>query len=379
MRPWRMNLLLVSLLATTTLILLIELLRRSGAAGVATGVEIGAGTFTIAVALVAWRAWWGKKKFARQVKEAGEILDRKDYSQALQKCDQALEVARALRFRAGDQIALACVIRSMALQHLGRNQDALAASAQALALVCRVKNGGIQMAILDQAGTMLLETGNSRRAIPMLEAAIKLALQIEHDPRRTFRLQQAGLAYLRVGLHSNSVASFGKAIELLTREKGADWAGLSGMYLNLGNGYKRMEKLDDAERCYRESLRLLEVNGVSSPEQLSQALLNLGVACGEAGRNEESENFYKQALEMRLKVYGRNDWRIGITYNNLANCRWRARDFEGAEEYIRMAAEILESRPESMCHVLGTLARIREDQGRIEEAMAALARARDLI
>src|SRR5579864_2177192 len=82
---------------------------------------------------------------------------------------------------------------------------------------------------------------------------------------------------------------------------------------------------------------------------------------------------------MRLKVYGRNDWRIGITYNNLANCRWRARDFEGAEEYIRMAAEILESRPESMCHVLGTLARIREDQGRIEEAMAALARARDLI
>jgi tetratricopeptide (TPR) repeat protein len=66
------------------------------------------------------------------------------------------------------------------------------------------------------------------------------------------------------------------------------------------------------------------------------------------------------------------------TYNNLANTRRRVRDFEGAEEYIQQAIEILQSRPESLSNAMESLSRIREDQGRAEEALAATVRAREI-
>ena len=367
----------VAIVVSVAGLILFELGRLLVLGGVAARV---AAALVLGFFLFTWlRLRLARNKFAALVKAATKLVDAKQYSAALQKSDEALNASGKLTFRRGDLIAQSFLVRSAALRGLGRNPDALAASAHALALMCRVKNGGLQLAILDQAGTLLFETGHASRAIPLLEAAGKLALQIENEPHRIYRLQQIGLAYSRTGVHANAVAAFAKAIEIITKKSGADAADLSPMYLNLGNGYRRLEKLDDAERCYREALRLLEVNGVTSPERISQALLNLGVACGEAGRNEEAEKYYQQALDMRLGVYGRNDWRIGLNYNNLANCRWRAGDFAGAEDYVQKAIEFLEERPETLSHALGTLARIREDQGRLEEAIAALARARDVI
>ena len=46
----------------------------------------------------------------------------------------------------------------------------------------------------------------------------------------------------------------------MVKEKGADALELAGPYINLGNCYKRMQKLDDAERCYREAMRLHQAN-----------------------------------------------------------------------------------------------------------------------
>jgi len=319
------------------------------------------------------------RRVAKLAQAAAGLHDERKYSDALLKIEEAAEIAKKARLRPSEELANMFVVRSLILKALGRKEDALVASAQALACLCKVKTGGMQLGILTQAGTMLLETGHARRAIPMLEAAIKLALQIEDDPRRSYRLQQVGLAYSRVGLHANAVASFGRAIEIVTKQKGADCLELSNMYINLGNGYKRLQKMDDAERCYREALRLLEVNGVTAPEKVSLVLLNLGVACAESGRNQEAEEYYRQVLEMRLAVYGRNDVRVGRVYNNLASCRRRAGDLAGAEQLLQTAMDILEQDPAAMSNAYDTLCRIREDQGRLEEGLAAIARARDLI
>jgi len=120
------------------------------------------------------------------------------------------------------------------------------------------------------------------------------------------------------------------------------------------------------------------LNPVENSEQLSIVMLNLGVACAESGRYEEAEKYYQQVLEMRIQTLGRNHWRVGNTYNNLANCRRRVRDFKGAEEYIQKAIEILEVRPESLSNAMESLSRIREDEGRTEEALAATTRAREI-
>jgi tetratricopeptide (TPR) repeat protein len=139
------------------------------------------------------------------------------------------------------------------------------------------------------------------------------------------------MACLRVGVHANAAAAFGKAIDLMTKEKGPDALELASPYINLGICYKRMQKLEDTERCYREAMRLHKLNDADKSEQFSTVLLNMGVLCAEQGRNEEAEKYYLETLELRVQMLGRNHWRVGNTYNNLAGCRRRLRDFAGAE------------------------------------------------
>jgi len=329
--------------------------------------------------LVQWvRVWRACKRVEECAKAAEAALVAKEYTNAIQLCDTALEIARKLKLRPNDYVALILVFRSESLRKLGKKDEALKAAVQACACSCAVRGAHTQVAILDQLGAMLLETGHERRAIPIIEAVIALGQQAEGLPLRTSaRLEQVGLAYARVGIHANSTAAFGKAIEIMTKEFGADAVKLAHPYVNLGNGYKRTQKLEDAERCYREALRLIEINDAKTPEQLSLVLLNLGAVCSESGRYEEAERRYREVLELRIAAYGRNHWRVGNTYYNLANCVRQMRNFDAAEEYIQKAIEILEARPESLSNAIDTLSRLREDQGRVDEALEAATRARE--
>ena len=347
-------------------------------AGTGAAVGVFAVLLGVVFSLIAinWRA---HKRVRKLVEEADQLQASQKFPEALRLCDQALEIVKKRKLAADDLVAMLLVIRSIAAQRVDKKDEALNNAAQAFACMCAIKNAGTQVAIFDQLGLLLLEMGQERRAIPILEAAVGLGARLNSDPIQTAgRLERVGLACLRVGVHANSVAAFGKAIDLITREKGADAPGLANIYINLGNGYKRMQQLDDAERCYRETLRIYQINGVTDNEKLSLAMLNVGVVCAESGRNEEAEALYQEVLRMRVEALGRNHWRVGNTYNNLANCRRRQRDFEGARQYAKQAIEILESRPESLCNAMETMSRILEDEGRLEEALASTARAREI-
>ena len=323
--------------------------------------------------------WHARRRFAKQVRTAGADADAGRYREALQLADGAIALARKWRFTPDDEVALAFVIRAEALKEAGDKQAALDASARAFSCMCGVERAHTQLTIFDQLGWLLLDSGHARKAIPILEAAVGLGHRAQATPLATAgRLERAAMACLRVGVHANAASAFGKAIDLMTKEKGTDALELSGLYVNLGNCYKRMQKLTDAERCYREALRLHQVNDADASEQFSTILLNLGVICAEQGRNEEAEQYYKRTLELRTQMLGRNHWRVGNTYNNLAGCRRRLRDFAGAEGYIQQAIELLEAHPEQLCNAIDTLSRLREDEGKTEEALASATRAREI-
>jgi tetratricopeptide (TPR) repeat protein len=323
--------------------------------------------------------WHAQRRFRKQVRTAGKAADEGRHPEALRMADDALKLARKWKLRPDDEVALAFVIRAEALKKAGDKQGALEASARAFTCMCGVERAGTQLTIFDQLGWLLLDTGHARKAIPILEAAVGLGHRAKSSPLATAgRLERAAMASFRVGVHANAAASFGKAIDLMTKEKGADALALASPYINLGNCYKRMQKLEDAERCYREAFRLHQVNAGQESEQFSTILLNLGVLCAEQGRNEEAEKFYLETLELRIQMLGRNHWRVGNTYNNLAGCRRRRRDFAGAEEYIQQAIELLDAHPEQLCNAMDTLSRLREDEGKTEEALAAVTRAREI-
>ena len=324
-------------------------------------------------------AWHAQRQFGKQVRTAGKAADEGRHPEALRMADDALTLARKWKFTPDDEVALAFVIRAEALKKAGDKQAALEASARAFSCMCGVERAHTQLTIFDQLGWLLLDTGHAQKAIPILEDAVGLGHRAQATPLATAgRLERAAMACFRVGVHANAASAFGKAIDLMTKEKGADALALASPYINLGNCYKRMQKLEDAERCYREARRLHQVNAADQSEQFSTILLNLGVLCAEQGRNEEAEQYYMQTLELRVQMLGRNHWRVGNTYNNLAGCRRRLRDFAGAEGYIQQAIEILDAHPEQLCNAIDTLSRLREDEGKTEEALAAATRAREI-
>ena len=322
--------------------------------------------------------WHARRKFVKQVRIGGAAMDAGEHRHALQIADDAFAIARKWKFPPDDEVALAFVIRAEALRKTGDNQGALEASARAFSCMCGVERAHTQLTVFDQLGWLLLETGHARKAIPILEAAVGLGHRAQSTPLATAgRLERAGMASHRVGMHSNAAASLGKAIDLMVKEKGADALELAGPYINLGNCYKRMQKLDDAEWCYREAMRLHQANEAENAEQFSTILLNLGVTCAEQGRNEEAERYYLQTLEWRIQTLGRNHWRVG-RIQQFGRMPPQIARFCRAEEFVTKAIAILEDQPERLCNAIDTLSRLREDEGKNEEALAEATRAREI-
>jgi tetratricopeptide (TPR) repeat protein len=326
-----------------------------------------------------WLCWLvagGRKQIRNKAQAADAALAAGNYAEAIRLCDVGLATERKMRLRPDDITAVMLVIRSEASQKLGKNDEALEAAAYAFGCLCCVQTNCAQLAVLDRLGNLLVDVRQDQRAIPVLEAAVALGKETDHDVlRNSSRLQHLGLANLRLGAYQNAIAAFGHAIETVAKQLGPDHLELASPYINLGNSYKNLHKPDDSERCYSEALRIYESNHITDPVRRSIALLNLGVACAESGRPEEAERYYEQVLSIRLKEFGRNDWRVGNTYNNLAMSKLRARDFKTAEEYVQMALEILDEQPEWLPQALETLSRIREEQGRLEESLTAMVRA----
>jgi tetratricopeptide (TPR) repeat protein len=328
-----------------------------------------------------WLCWLvagGRKQITGQVLAAEKALMAGAYADAIRLCDSAFVRGRKMNLPPDDATAMLFVIRSEASEKLGKLDEAFLGAASALACLtaCGVQSELTRLSVFDRLGMLLLHMEQDRRAIPVLKAAVALGQVADDDgSRNSARLQHLGLANLRLGAYENSIAAFGRAIEITAKQVGPDHLDLAGSYINLGNGYKQLYKIADAKRCYSEAVRVYAANGIVDQAQCTSALMNLGVACAESGQDGEAQRYYQQVLEIRLKEYGRNDWRVGNVYNNLAGCRMRARDFEAAEKYIQVALEIVDGKPECAAEALDTLSRIREEQGRVEESLAAAVRA----
>jgi tetratricopeptide (TPR) repeat protein len=336
--------------------------------------------FGLGFVLLCWIVGRAKDQIRDKAVAAEAAYQSRDYLTCVKLCDSAIAATRTMQLPPDDLLALTLALRSQACEDLGRNEEALVSAAQAFACLCRVRQARAQLAILDRLGELLLNLHQEGRAAGVLQAGVALGQQADPDARtRSARLQLLGRAHMGIGRYPSGAVAYGQAIELAAKEHGPDALQLASPYINLGNCYRRMHKIGDAERCYREALRLYEHHQTTDDENYGAALMNMGVACAETGRNPEAEQYYLRVLDMRRAAFGRNDSRVGTLYNNLAMCKLRMRDFPAVERYINQALEILEPRPEALSSATDTLSTIREEQGRLEESLAAASKAREIL
>jgi len=268
------------------------------------------------------------------------LTEQAEYRDALEDCERALELRRAL----GDERRLARTLNNLglALQHLGRYDEAKAGFEEALELNRRhddpsavalnhanlgnlaIARGDYEGALrhLDQAervarvredepwaaeqllivrlnrGVVFEKLGAYREALHLYQEVIAESerREVPMDPGHRAALEvNLGVLYRNLGDPVTAIAAFESAAAIF-RELG-DEASLSNALLNLALArHHNLGELDAAEETYRQALELARRSGDRSEEV--QDLFYLGELLRERGRLAEAEIMFSRGLEV---------------------------------------------------------------------------------
>lgn len=231
------------------------------------------------------------------------------------------------------------------------------------------------LAKIDAAeGSMATAEERCRRSIGILEHAlgpddIEVALVLndlarvvrrQGDFREALFLTERALAIFEVGL-------------------GPEHPYVAGALNNLGDLSVELGDLAEAQRAHERALAIREETVGPDSAAVAQSLSNLGAVAAIAGNPERAVTLLDRALAIRERSLGPADWEVGLTLLNLGWALDENRDLERARPVLERAVAILErypTRASNLGDALNNLAMVMLKQDFVEEADAALARAR---
>jgi len=179
--------------------------------------------------------------------------------------------------------------------------------------------------------------------------------------RRVTELQPDNAwGYLMLGAVSHALD---KTAEAITYYQKALALGNGVAYSNLGAIYARQGKVGEAERCYKEAIKLAP----TAPK-----FHNLGDLYASLGRRNEADEQYRRAAALANEQLLSRPRDIGVL-TTLAMVEAKLSRFGAADGHIKQAIAVA---PEN-ADVRVSEAIVRSLSGRIEEALAALAKALD--
>lgn len=164
------------------------------------------------------------------------------------------------------------------------------------------------------------------------------------DPDNFDALHLLGVLAHQVGKHDIAVDLIEKAV----RQND----GNAVAYNNLGEAYKGLRRLQDAERSYRRALEI-------KPD-FAEVRSNLGNALKDLGRLDEAEQVFREAVELNPSFF--------VVHANLGNLLRERGQLDEAEALYRQALELKPDYAEAALN----LSHLELMQGRYEEGLELL-------
>jgi signal transduction histidine kinase len=140
--------------------------------------------------------------------------------------------------------------------------------------------------------------------------------------------EQRGLSYFVSSSFDSSIFWMVKAHGYAKNLK--DTASLVKIKRRIGVAFLKLNKLDSASKCYRESLVLATLS--DNKRGMAMALNNIGVINREFLLFEDALHYFTQALD--LKITYADDLEIISTINNIGSCYMELREYDNAYKYI---------------------------------------------
>jgi tetratricopeptide (TPR) repeat protein len=225
----------------------------------------------------------------------------------------------------------------------------------------------------DLMANVLIKLHEYRRAIPFCERGLQRELESNDPVAIAGKLARLGQCYGSHGLKDHSAVPLRAALKIFR-----DYPGdprLPGVLIALGNALRKSSPAE-AESLYKEAVELHLAR--THLESATVAWVNLGVLCGEQGRNAESLEHYEKALHIREQFPATPLASMGRLLNNIANSHRRMGNFEKAHKLLDRAIELLmldkQDGPSVLPSAYGTRGLIFRDAGNDAEAVEWLQR-----
>ena len=289
---------------------------------------------------------------------------------------------RASRELSGEPEVQAALLNALGLAHLGLGHAGDAAPLLRKALALRRKTAPESLELADSLESVawleFLQSDYDKSEARFREALALRRRLSDGSPRVALVLNRLGTVL--VERYQSGDPERSREIESLHREAlgiyqevpGPDGRGVADSLFHLARLLKERGELGEAERLYREALRIdLARLGETHPET-SHCRRALALTLIAEGKLVEAERLLRQALAAQRRVLPRGHPDIAWTTNDLALVRYRGGHFADAEPFLRESlASAAANLGESHAHTLllvHNLANALQEQGKSGEA-----------
>ncbi|HYO73901.1 MAG TPA: serine/threonine-protein kinase, partial [Archangium sp.] len=306
-----------------------------------------------------------------------------EYARALTDASEALALLE--RARGPRDVALAEVLAGMgmALNALGRYDEAERQYARALTLVETVygQEHPLRAGHLNNMATALRLQGKVAEAVARYGEALGLAERVlgaEHATTSVIRVN-LGDSLSRQGQLAQALPHYERALVSLRKGGDGERLRMANVLLGLGNARGDLGQFAQAEEAYREALALQEAHLGPRHPDVALSRNNLGWVAMDAGRPEEARAHFEAARELWEASLGPNHPKVASALYNLGHVELNLGRVRPALIYLRRALEMREkalgAEHPRVAQTLGMLGEALMEGGQPREARETLERA----
>jgi tetratricopeptide (TPR) repeat protein len=224
-------------------------------------------------------------------------------------------------------------------------------------------------------GIVLSLEGDPRRSVDVLQEAVALL-----EPQREVAGEMLTVAYVSLGQSAREAGAYARAVssieaglELQRERLGPRHPGVGRTLNSLAIARQQAGDPAGAARTLEAAITLFDGWGDRYPNDLADALGNLGSMRRAAGRFDEAEAAYRRALALRQK-HGRSKAETVGTLHNLATLDAMRGDLDGAASQLHDALNLAaqawgEGHPQADT-IAVSLGNVRLKQSRFDDAYA---------
>nr|MDQ3370745.1 tetratricopeptide repeat protein [Myxococcota bacterium] len=266
------------------------------------------------------------------------------------------------------------------LSALGQYQQALEKLDELIARA-PANDPAAQGELLYRKADAMSRTGDSAGSVAVLEQALAIAERAGNDVARLNTIIMLLSAYAELG-KTDEARALAKIAEAAAERVPRDPSVASRLATVLGAlAYNRGDHAE-AERHYREVVRLTEERHGAKSALLAGSLHNLGLAVHMAGRRAEAIEIQERSLAMFEATVGPAHPDVALPVTDLAGLALELRQLDRAVKLYRRGLAIREqalgAEHPHLTEALTGLARAERDRGNHDEALALLQRARTI-